>query len=315
MGLLGILDLAVIATRLVGHILRTEALGGLSPSGVDGLARQRRRVGSHIGDPALFVETLGGAHGCLGAHPELATGLLLEGRGHEGGLGLGREGLGRHRGDLRSGSSQGTGEHSCLLGRQDSDRSLARRNPLRVVILSLGKLDAADSDHLGLESLSLGIELRHHVMPGRGPEGHALALALDDKPRRHRLDPASGESREHLLPQHRRDLVANQSVKDPASLLGVDESPVKVTGLFHCPLDGRAGDLVEDHALHRDGRVEDLKQVPGDGFALTVFIGGQIDLVHLLEQCLELGDHLLLAGGDHIERLEAVVHIDRQPCP
>jgi hypothetical protein len=61
-------------------------------------------------------------------------------------------------------------------------------------------------------------------------------------------------------------------------------------------LDGLRGDLVEDHPADRDLRVERLEQVPGDGLALAVLIGGEEELVRVLEQRLELGDLLLLVA-------------------
>jgi hypothetical protein len=54
-------------------------------------------------------------------------------------------------------------------------------------------------------------------------------------------------------------------------------------------LDRVLGDLVEDHPLDRDLGLERLEQVPGDGLALAVLIGGEEELVGVLEQVLELG--------------------------
>ena len=59
----------------------------------------------------------------------------------------------------------------------------------------------------------------------------------------------------------------------------VDEPAIEVSGIVDSCPDGRGGDLVEDHAVHRNLRVEHLEQVPGDGFALAVLIGGEIQLV------------------------------------
>src|SRR5439155_53489 len=64
------------------------------------------------------------------------------------------------------------------------------------------------------------------------------------------------------------------------------------------------------HPVHRHLGLEGLQQVPGDGFALAVLIGGEVELVRLLQQRLELGDLLLLVGADDVERLEAVVDVD-----
>lgn len=50
--------------------------------------------------------------------------------------------------------------------------------------------------------------------------------------------------------------------------------------------DRRFGDLVEDHPLYRYARFEGFQQMPGNSFALTVPIRGQIQLVHVFEQAL-----------------------------
>jgi len=52
------------------------------------------------------------------------------------------------------------------------------------------------------------------------------------------------------------------------------------------------------------------KQVPGDGLALTVLVGGEVELVGLLQRRLQLGDLLLLVGRYDVQRLEAVVDVD-----
>ena len=72
MGLLGVLHLAVVRSGNVGHVVVTEHLAGVGAGGVERLLRQRGRVGSHVGNPALLVEPLGGPHRTLGIHTELA---------------------------------------------------------------------------------------------------------------------------------------------------------------------------------------------------------------------------------------------------
>jgi hypothetical protein len=61
------------------------------------------------------------------------------------------------------------------------------------------------------------------------------------------------------------------------------------------------GDLVEDHPLDRHLRLQHLEQVPGDRLALAVLVGREVELVGVLQQRLELGDLLLLVGGDDVE--------------
>ena len=55
--------------------------------------------------------------------------------------------------------------------------------------------------------------------------------------------------------------------------------------------------------------------MPGDSLALAVTVGREVELVDTLEQTLELGDHSLLVGADHIERLEIVVDVDAGARP
>ena len=83
-GLLGVLDLAVIATRGLSDVVGTVEFGRLAAGCRDGLLRQRRGVGAHVGDVSAFVEPLCHAHRALGIPAEATRCLLLEGRGHEG---------------------------------------------------------------------------------------------------------------------------------------------------------------------------------------------------------------------------------------
>src|SRR5207248_352700 len=98
-----------------------------------------------------------------------------------------------------------------------------------------------------------------------------------------------------------------------AGFLGVDRLAVEVPGVLGGLLDGRPGDLVEDHPPDRHLGREHLQEVPGDGLALPILIGGEIDLVGVLEKRLELGDLRLLLRRDDVERLEVVVDIDAPP--
>ena len=100
------------------------------------------------------------------------------------------------------------------------------------------------------------------------------------------------------------DLVAVQPVQDAAGLLRVDQVVVQVARVLGGRPDGRLGDLVEHHPLDRDARLQRLQQVPGDGLALAVAVSGQVELVDVLEQALQLGDRALLLGADDVERFE-----------
>ena len=55
--------------------------------------------------------------------------------------------------------------------------------------------------------------------------------------------------------------------------------------------------------------------MPGDGLALAVAVGGQIELVDVLEQALQLGDGALLVRADDVERFEVGVDVDPEAGP
>ena len=115
-----------------------------------------------------------------------------------------------------------------------------------------------------------------------GHERADLALAVADEPQRHGLHAPGREPAAHLVPQERADLVAHEPVEDAARLLGVDLLRVDLARVLEGLLDGAFGDLVEDHAAHLLlglGRLagELLGEVPADGLALAVRVGGQED--------------------------------------
>ena len=148
--------------------------------------------------------------------------------------------------------------------------------------------------------------------PARTPSARARARRPGGSPRTargRRTGPA-------LTLRHStgRDLVAVEAVEDAAGLLGVDQPGVEVAGVVDRALDGLLGDLVEHHPLDRHLGLEHLEQVPGDGLALAVLIGGEEELVGVLEEPLELGDLLLLVGVDDVVGLEAVVDVDAEPA-
>ena len=55
--------------------------------------------------------------------------------------------------------------------------------------------------------------------------------------------------------------------------------------------------------------------MPSDGLALTVGVCREQQLVDLLELGAQIGDALLLIRGDHIEGLEALVHVHAEARP
>ena len=77
-GLLRILDLAVVASRRVGNVVITEHRSGHRTRRLDRFIGQGRRVGSHVSDPTLLVEALSGAHRPLRIEPKLSAGFNLK---------------------------------------------------------------------------------------------------------------------------------------------------------------------------------------------------------------------------------------------
>ena len=77
---------------------------------------------------------------------------------------------------------------------------------------------------------------------------------------------------------------------------------------------GRFRDLVELGPVEdrlRQGRLQDLLEVPADGLALAVRVGGEIDRVGAFRGPLQVRDRALLARQDLVGRRVAVLPVDR----
>ena len=118
-----------------------------------------------------------------------------------------------------------------------------------------------------------------------------LPFAIDDHAEGDGLDSSRRQTELDLQPEQRADLVTDQAVQDAAGLLGVDQLHVDFAGMLEGFLDRLLGDLVEDHAfggflelVPAGGRLE----VPRDGFALAVRVGGKEDVRSIGSGCLEI---------------------------
>ena len=70
------------------------------------------------------------------------------------------------------------------------------------------------------------------------------------------------------------------------------------------------GNLVEDHSTKPFGVAADqFLQMPGDGFALAIQVGREIDAISALRELAQFGNHLLLAGQRFVFRLPTVVRV------
>jgi hypothetical protein len=72
-------------------------------------------------------------------------------------------------------------------------------------------------------------------------------------------------------------------------------------------------DLVELYAK-RLGQLEQLREMPSDGFALTIGVGREIDARGLLDRGAQLFDDRALALDRDVRRREAVVDVDPEPA-
>ncbi len=223
-----------------------------------GFGRDARRVGTHIGDqtrrafvPELdtFVEVLGHAHGAAWRKTQPARGILLQ-----------------RRGDVRQIGALGA---ALLL---DADDLVARAFEPPHDLLGLG----FGPDHdLGV-GLGLAFSVRFAVGVGLGrfvaqtvepseevlvglllceldidrprldrDELSDLLLAVYNQAQRNRRDPARADPLLHLAPEERAQSVADQTVDDPARLLGIDEAHVDLSRGLERPAHRLGRDLVE----------------------------------------------------------------------
>ena len=320
MRLLGVLDLGRVGPRRVGQVLRAVQLAHLRAGRLDGRARQRRRVGAHVGDEAVLVEPLGHRHRRRRAHAELAGRLLLERRGAERRVGLPAVGLRLDRADGVRRVAQRVDERLGVGPAEVHPVLLRRELAVLAEVGAAGDAHLVDGVQLGGEHpllvLLAGVEGALEVPVGRDPERHPLALTVDDHAGRHRLHAAGGEAGHHLAPEHRRDLVAVEAVEDAAGLLRLDEVVDDLARVLDRGEDRGLGDLVEDHPVHRDALgLQLVEQVPGDRLALAVLVRGEVELVGVLEQALELGDVALLVARHDVVGREVVLHVDGEPSP
>ena len=326
-GLLRVLHLAGVLPRGVRDERRAVQFLGLLARRGDTGRRERRRVGTHIGDVAVLVETLRDAHRPLRGEVQLAPGLLLQRRGHERRVGTPRVRLLLHIGDRHGRPGQRGRQRlgTCLVQHRDIGLGLTGLQLAVIVeVTALGDACTVDGDEVRVELSRVGGGVlapvagvqRRGEIPIAGPdERHPLALAADDDAGGDGLHTAGGQPRHDLLPQHRGDLVAVEPVEDAAGLLGVHQVEVEFAGVLRGLPDRLRGDLVEDHAPHRHLGLENLEQVPGDGLALTVGVCREQEFVGLLQLRLEVGDLLLLVRADDVQRLEVVVDVHAETRP
>ena len=179
----------------------------------------------------------------------------------------------------------------------------------RMCLVGLGDFQfgllALDGGQFGCESRGLLLVCRLAQFGLNGPVflGHEfpdLVFALHDYSQGHGLDAPGREPTSDLLPEERADFVADQSVQNAPGLLGIDQIHVDLTRVLEGVLDGFFGDFVEFHAVSRRAlQLGGLDEMPGDGFAFPVRVGGQIYRRSLRGRVFDfLNDGLLALGHD-----------------
>ena len=119
--------------------------------------------------------------------------------------------------------------------------------------------------------------------------------------------------RPDLLPQQGGDLIAHDAVQHPARLLGVHQIHIDGPGVGDGVVDHLLGDLVEGHPVGLVVRdAQHLLQVPGDGLALPVGVGGEEHFLTLLGGFFQLVNDLFLALDGLVVQFKAVLHVHAQ---
>ena len=313
MRLLGVLGLGLVDLHRLGQGLVAEVPGDDLAQLGRGFLRQRGGVGTHVGDQAdvaLFadrhalVQPLRHAHGAAGGETELARGLLLQRGGGER----------RRRATLALAAAD-------LADRQLAIGRLLQRFAGGMCRALVGQVELFEL--LAVKARELGAEFAVGMPQIRldGPvfariEGFDLLLALDDHAQRRALHATGGQAALHLAPQHRRQVEADQVVQRAARLLGIDQVDRKLARMLDRRLDGARGDLAEHHPVHvlaveQAVGAQDLADVPGNGLALAIQIGGEIDGVGHPGRFLDGVDVFLVALDHVVLHGEAVLGIDR----
>ena len=271
--------------------------------------RDAKAVSSHVGDQSdrpgaihvdPLVELLRDLHGSLAGEPHADRRLLLQGAGLERRIRLvGLVGLIDSRDEI-TGRGQLVADPACI--GLDTYRELGAvvfgQRGLKLVGVGLGRGRA---------------DRRGNLPELFGDKGPDLAFAVHDQPDGHRLDAAGAEVACYLAPEQRAELIAYESVEEPASLLGVDHIHVDWPNMPKGLLDRAFGDFMKgDTAYPIVGKAEGLLQVPGDGLALAVRVGRQIDDVGPGGLALQVAHGFFLGRNDFIGGRVTMRHVQAE---
>ena len=220
MRFLRVLGLVLVDARAVGHIGRAKLPLDLVPRRSHRFRRHVDAVGPHIGDVARLIQTLCRRHAGLGPHAVFAARLLLQGRGHEGRIGVARRRLSFDPGD---GEFAMIDRLHCQFGRFRG-RNVEFVQPL------------ATQQHQ--PRVKVLTAWRGHHRPHRPefprPERLDLHLAFDDQTQADRLHPPRRPRPRQLAPQHRRQGEPHQIVQRAPRQIRLDQRHIHLPRVFHC---------------------------------------------------------------------------------
>ena len=142
-------------------------------------------------------------------------------------------------------------------------------------------------------------------------EGVDLVFAVDDEAEGDGLDPSGRLCAGDFVAYERAQPESDEAVKNSTGLLCFDELLIDAARIVEGVLDGVAGDFVEhDPARFVWRDVEDLAEMPRNGFAFAVRVGCEVDAFGAFGGRFELVHDLAPVGDDAVLRLEIVFYID-----
>ena len=312
MGFLGVLGPRRVFGRRIGQELTPEAFADEGARIGLGGFRHIHRVGPHVGDQTgragagvhAFVQGLSGAHGPARVEIELAARFLLEGAGDERGRGFALAVFAIHP------------EHNPVRAFERGEHALGVGLIPQIGIGAAHLEQTGDEGSVAIDGRlgrALGeLGFKRPVLDGDEPED--FPLALDHEAEGDGLHPPRAQAAPaELVADQGAEAVTHQAIENAAGLLRVDLIRVDFARMGKGMPDRVFGDFVEldpAHGLASQFGLKRLAQMPGDGLALAVGVGGKPDLPGIRRNHAQFFDGLALGHGHDIGRLEVMLEVD-----
>src|SRR5262249_46476031 len=144
------------------------------------------------------------------------------------------------------------------------------------------------------------------------PADRPRRLLGEERPR-HRRPAARRQAPADLLPEKRRELVADEAIEHSPRLLRVHLLAVDLAGMLEGRLDRALRDLVEHDPVRLGLRHPQLLgQVPSNRLAFTIRVRCDEQGIRPLGHLLQVVQYLLLGGQDMVDGLEALLLVHAQ---